>query len=173
MRNDRNQPGTAKATNQKIVALVIVSLLVLVGFTLFAVKATDHRGDLRRALDRHDHFRLEELLKNHPGLAEAEIPNRSPKDTWNPLHMAAYYGDNRAIEILLQHKAKVNAKDSNGLTPLHYVVSSGRHQSVTLLINKGADMNAKGRDGRTPLDLAKNLRDKKMIELFRIRGAKE
>lgn len=159
--------------NQKTIALVIVSLVALIAFGLFVRKATDHRVELRRALDSRDSVRLEQLLKKHPKLVEAEIPNRSPKDTWNPLHMAAYWGNNQAIEILLKYKAKVNAKDSNGLTPLHYVVSSGRYQSVTLLINKGADMNVKGRDGRTPLDLAKNLRDKKMVELFRIRGAKE
>ncbi len=34
-------------------------------------------------------------------------------------------------------------------------------------------MNAIGRDGRTPLDLAKTTRDKRLIDLFRIRGAKE
>lgn len=158
---------------QKTISIVIVSILAVVGFSLLVFKATDHRGELRRALAERDSFRLEQLLKDHPKLVGAEIPNRGPKDTWNPLHMAAYHGDNDSIEILLKRKAKVNAKDSSGLTPLHYVVSSGHHESVHLLINKGADMNAKGRDGRTPLDLAKNLRDKRMIELFRIRGARE
>ena len=158
---------------QKTIALIIVSLVALLGFGLFAFKRADRSRELHYAIMRHDHAYLEELLKDHPRLVEAELPNRSPRDTWLPLHLAAYGGNTRSAEILLKHKAKVNARDSNELTPLHYAVSSGRHECVNLLINKGADMNAKGRDGRTPLDLAKNLRDKEMIRLFRIRGAKE
>lgn len=173
MKNDRVGLGVKPGNKQKIVAITLVAMVALFGIVLLARKATDHRVELRQALDSRDSYRLEQLLKDHPKLVSAEIPNRGPKDTWNPLHMAAYWGNQEAIEILLRHKAKVNAKDSNGLTPLHYSVSSGRHQCVTFLINKGADLNAKGRDGRTPLDLAKNLRDKKMIELFRIRGATE
>lgn len=173
MKNSRADQGKTPGAKQKTIAVTIVALVALIGLGLFARKATDHRAELRRALESNDSLRLEKLLKDHPKLVEAELPNRGPKDTWNPLHMAASRGDNQAIEILLKHKAKVNAKDSNGLTPLHCVVSSGRYESVTLLINKGADMNVKGRDGRTPLDLARNLRDKRMVELFRIRGAKE
>ena len=173
MKNDRAGQGATPVAKQKTIALVIVSMLAVAGFTLFALKATDHRAELRRALEMRDSARLEQLLKDHPSLVAAEIPNRGPNDTWNPLHMAACYGDNAAIEILLKHKAKVNAKDSNGLTPLHHTVALSRHESALLLINKGADMNAKGRDGRSPLELAKNTRDKRMIELFRIRGAKE
>ncbi len=87
--------------------------------------------------------------------------------------MAACYGDAESIEILTRYRARVNVRDANGLTPLHYSVSTSHYDCAQTLINKGADMNAKGRDGRTPLDLAKNLRDKKLIEMFRIRGAKE
>ena len=87
--------------------------------------------------------------------------------------MAACLSDPETIEILTRHKAKVNARDSAGLTPLHYTVAQGRYDCAEMLINKSADINAKGRDGRTPLDLAKNLRDRRMIELFRVLGAKE
>lgn len=156
-----------------ITIISIVSVLLLIGTLMWAFKATDHRRELRYALESRDSLRLEQLLKDYPKLVEAELANRGPKDTWNPLHMAACYGDNQAIEILLKHKAKVNAKDANGLTPLHYTVALSRYNSAQLLINKGADMNAKGRDGRSPLELAKNTRDKRMIELFRVRGARE
>jgi ankyrin repeat protein len=171
----KNNAGTLRespARKQWAVALIIVSVL-LSAMALFLLKATNHRGELRRALDHRDNERLEQLLKDHPSLVSAKLVNRNPDDTWEPLHMAACFGNNEAIEILLKHKAKVNARDANGLTPLHYTVSLSRYQSAQLLINKGADMNAKGRDGRSPLDLAKTTRDKRMIELFRIRGAKE
>ena len=173
MKNNRAVGNQSPVEKQKVIALVVIAGLALAGFILFLFKATDHRAELMRALGSRDPARLEQLLKDHPGLVEAKLPNRSPSDTWEPLHMAAWDGNNEAIELLLKHKAKVNARDANELTPLHYTVSRGRYDSAQLLINKGADMNAKGRDGRTTIELAKNLRDKRMIELFRIRGARE
>lgn len=158
---------------QKAIVIVVLSIFVLAGLISLTLKATDHRAELRNALATHDNQRLEQLLKAHPGLIDAKLENRNPTDTWEPLHMAACVGTPEAIEILMKHKAKVNAKDANGLTPLHYTVSLSRYACAEMLINKGADMNATGRDGRTPLDLAKTTRDKRMIELFRIRGAKE
>lgn len=136
-------------------------------------KATDHRGELRGAITSHDNARLEKLLKDHPSLVDAKLPNSGAKDSWGPLHLAACVGTPETIDILCKHRARVNAKDSNGLTPLHYTVSRGRYDNAEKLINKSADMNAKGRDGRTPIDLARNLRDRRMLELFQIRGAKE
>lgn len=173
MKNDRAGQGATPVAKQKTIALVIVSILALVGFCMFVFKATDHRRELRFALESRDNARLEQLLKDHPKLVHAELPNRGPKDTWSPLHMAACYGDTQSIEILLQHKAKVNVKDSNELTPLHHTVALSKYASAQLLINKGADINAKGRDGRSPLELAKTTRDQRMIQLFRIRGAEE
>lgn len=156
-----------------IIATVIGSAIVLIVTALFLFRGIDQRNALRRAIQSRHHSHLEQLLKDHPGLANATFSNRGPKDKWSALHLAACFSDAETIDILTRHKAKVNARDSNGLTPLHYSVSMGRYEIAETLINKGADMNAKGRDGRTPLDLAKNLRDRKLIELLRIRGAKE
>ncbi|MEO7300710.1 MAG: ankyrin repeat domain-containing protein [Verrucomicrobiota bacterium] len=166
----RETSAAKKWRNFALVALLIFSSVIGV---LFFLKATDHRSELRNALASQDNPRLEQLLKTHPGLVNAKLTNRGAKDLWEPLHMAAYSGNTNAIEILLKYKAKVNVRDDNGLTPLHYSVARGGYESAQLLINKGADMNAKGRDGHTPIELAKNLRDLRMIELFRIRGAKE
>lgn len=166
----------AKASSpgkQRVIAVVVISALVLVGLIMLALKATDHRAELRDVLSTRDNVRLEQLLKAHPGLVDAKLANRNPTDTWEPLHMAACYGNAETIEILVKHKAKVNAKDANGLTPLHYTIPLSHYDCAEMLIIKGADKNAKGRDGRTPLDLAKTTRDKRMIELFRISGAKE
>ncbi len=156
-----------------MIAVVVISVVVLAALINLALKVTDHRAELRTALSLRDNVRLEQLLKAHPGLIDAQLANRNPTDTWFPLHMAACYGNPEAIEILVKHKAKVNAKDANGLTPLHYTVSLSHFDCAEVLINKGADMNATGRDGRTPIELAKTTRDKRMIELFRVHGAKE
>jgi len=158
---------------RRIVAVSLVLSLVLVGVITILSRTMDHRNELRSAIDSRNNARLDQLLKKHPGLVNAELPNRSAKDTWSPLHLAACVGDPETIDVLCRHKAKVNGRDANGLTPLHYAVSRGRRDNAEKLIHKSADVNAKGRDGRTPLDLAKNLRDRRMIELFRIQGARE
>lgn len=173
MKNNPVAPQKSLAGKQRVVAMVVLLVIALAGMTMFLMKTTDHRGELQRAIQSRDHAGLERLLKSHPRLANAELPHRGPKDIWSPLHLAACSGDAETIDILTKHHAKVNALDSNGLTPLHYTVSLSRRDCAQMLIIKSADLNAKGRDGRTPLDLAKNLRDKKLIEMFRVQGAKE
>lgn len=172
----KNNPAAlnkSSGAKQRTVALIVISVLISVAITMAVLKKSDHRVELRYVIESRDNVRLEQLLKAHPRLVEAQLPNRNPKDLWTPLHMAACYGDLESVEILIKHKAKVNEKDSNGLTPLHWTVALDRYDSAQLLINKGADMNAKGNDGRTPIELAKLKNGKKMIELFRVRGAKE
>ena len=171
----KNNPALPKNSTkgQRWVAVSVTLIVVLIAGVAFALKKNDRRAELRSVIASGDDLRLEQLLENNPKLVEAELPNRNPRDLWSPLHMAACYGDLETVEILLKYKAKVNARDANGLTPLHWTVSLQRHKSAEFLINKGADMNAKGNDGRTPIELAKLTRDKKMIEYLRIRGAKE
>ncbi|MEO6034605.1 MAG: ankyrin repeat domain-containing protein [Verrucomicrobiota bacterium] len=171
----KNQSVGQKPAGKKwrAIFLALLSLALLAGLVATMLRASDHRVELRSALMARDHARLEKLLRDHPGLVDVELPNRSAKDTWSPLHLAACLGDPETIQILTAHKARVNARDSNGLTPLHYTVAQHRYENAEMLINKSADLNAKGRDGHTPLDLAKNLRDQRLIEMFRIRGAKE
>ena len=81
-------------------------------------------------------------------------------------------------ELLLGNKAKVNARDNDGLTPLHYaVVFPGHKDMVELLLANKADVNAKAKNGWTPLHLArvfsgKDL-DKDVEELLRQHGGHE
>jgi hypothetical protein len=56
------------------------------------------------------------------------------------------------INILLKAGAKVNAKDSDGLTPLMNAAMHNENLDViTTLLKAGADVNAKSKDGTTPL----------------------
>ncbi|WP_179947526.1 ankyrin repeat domain-containing protein, partial [Wolbachia endosymbiont of Cylisticus convexus] len=77
-----------------------------------------------------------------------------------PLHAAALEGCDNIAKFLLDHKADVNAKTSNGktpfqknddFTPLHLAAQEGRDGVVELLLNHGADVNAKSNDSTTPL----------------------
>jgi hypothetical protein len=73
------------------------------------------------AVDRRDHATVEALLKGGAN------PNaRLPDDGRTALHFAVQERDARMTELLLAHKADVNARDQNGLTPLDY--AEGRTQ---------------------------------------------
>jgi ankyrin repeat protein len=64
----------------------------------------------------------------------------------------AYYDSGRAdvTRLLLDHKADVHRRDSDGRTALHYAVGAGS-AAVLLLLEAGADPNAAAADGSTPL----------------------
>jgi ankyrin repeat protein len=64
-------------------------------------------------------------------------------------------GDHRGtVELLLQHKADVDARDSYGATPIHIAIISGNSEMVRLLLTHGADVNASNNYGWTPLHSA-------------------
>ena len=79
-----------------------------------------------------------------------------------PLHVAAVWGDVRAIECLLGHGADVNAVGEFGETPLHVAVQI-RHpeetatQVVKMLLGYGASTTIKNDLGKTPVDLVREL----------------
>lgn len=77
-------------------------------------------------------------------------------DGWTPLHLAAFFGHAKVVEVLLAHNADVTAvsKNSNGNTALHAALA-GHHPFVAgLLIGAGADVNAADAAGWRPLHLA-------------------
>ena len=63
-------------------------------------------------------------------------------------------GNTKTIELLIDKKADLKAKDNYGKTPLHWAIGRGNTKTIELLIEAGADVNAKDNDGRTPLQLA-------------------
>lgn len=60
----------------------------------------------------------------------------------------------RLVELLLSHKADVNAKDSNGRTPLYYAVVHRYKDEVELLIANKADVNSRDKSGQTLVRVA-------------------
>jgi uncharacterized protein len=77
-------------------------------------------------------------------------------DGWTPLHLAAFFGHARVVELLLAHDADVAAlsRNSNGNTALHAALA-GHHPFVAgLLLGAGAAVNAADAAGWRPLHLA-------------------
>ncbi|KAK3935253.1 hypothetical protein QBC46DRAFT_462179 [Diplogelasinospora grovesii] len=69
------------------------------------------------------------------------------------LHLAAYFGVEKAVNaLLLTGKVDVNSKSNSGQTPLLYAAERGHEAVVKLLLDTGkVDINSKSNSGRTPL----------------------
>ncbi len=87
-----------------------------------------------------------EILQLDPEQVRAQSETR---DT--PLHLAAWQGCTRIVQILLDHGADIAAKGDRGYTPLHYAAKHGQLDAIKLLVKRGAKLEAKDVDGWTPL----------------------
>ena len=80
-------------------------------------------------------------------------------------------GHKAIVELLLDHKANLQAMDANGYSPLHLAAQKGFKTVVELLIAHGAEVNAKTRSGSTPLHEAAANGYKSVAELLLAHGA--
>jgi ankyrin repeat protein len=77
---------------------------------------------------------IENLIKKKP---DHVTTGNDQKAT--PLHVAVFYPHNTAtVKLLLEHGAKVDAKDSNAMTPLHIAAENGNIDSLMLLLLQAA-----------------------------------
>src|ERR1700674_4078125 len=65
---------------------------------------------------------------------------------------AAAFGSMKAMKLLLNAGADVNAKNDCGATALLWCARDG--EKARVLIDHGADVNARSKQGRTPIMLA-------------------
>jgi ankyrin repeat protein len=71
-----------------------------------------------------------------------------------PIHSACAISNFEIAELLIRHRADVNAKQMQGVTPLHSAAHNGQTKLSELLIDNGAEINAKMDNGHTPLFMA-------------------
>ena len=77
-------------------------------------------------------------------------------DTQSPtvLHVASKSASLEIVDLLVKHKADINASDADGFTPLHLAAMYGNIQVVKKLVETNADVNLKV-DGKDAADLAR------------------
>jgi ankyrin repeat protein len=69
----------------------------------------------------------------------AKMKDKDSKIGFTALHGAAYFGNSRCLEVLLQHNAKVEELDAKGGTPLVAACLFGELECIRILLEKGAD----------------------------------
>jgi ankyrin repeat protein len=86
-----------------------------------------------------------------------------------PLILAALDGDDAIIRTLIEHGAKVDARNRFGESALMSAALAGHPTTIRLLLEKGADPNARDVDSRTALMLSRD--DKETVEALLKGGA--
>ncbi len=125
----------------------------------------EHRGEtgLIVAL-REGSMKVFDVLVNARDInLEAKAKNGN-----NALMIAAYKGNQAAVETLLAKGAQINQPD---WTALHYAAASGNNEIVQLLLNKGADINAVSPNKTTPIMMAAGEGHFQTVQLLLDRGA--
>ena len=99
--------------------------------------------------------------------------NAFSPDGWTPLHLAAFFGHPKIVELLLARAADVRARsrNANGNTPLHAALAANRKVVAGLLIGAGADVNAEDAAGWRPLHLAAANNDLDALKALVAQGA--
>ena len=69
-----------------------------------------------------------------------------------PLISAIHKKNTVIAELLIQHGAKIDAKDKDGLTALHMAVMVIDMKNIRMLLRNGASLNIKNRYGMTPFE---------------------
>lgn len=64
-------------------------------------------------------------------------PNQADQYQYTALHEAASLGYHDIMELLIDAKANINARDINGITPLGYALRSSSQETITLLRDMG------------------------------------
>ena len=88
---------------------------------------------------------IEELLKNNVDLTVGNFMG------FKPIHLAMHQERTDIIELLINYKADINARDNDNQTPLHNAHLKGpREQCFDLLIKERPEINAIDNNGNTP-----------------------
>jgi hypothetical protein len=71
----------------------------------------------------------------------------------NALHYAVGFNQAEAVQVLLDNKMDVNAKDKHGNTALHFAAGYAREDIATMLLRAGADGRVENSEGDSPLGM--------------------
>ena len=150
---------------------VVVAVLVLFALAVLLWLAADQRREGRErdfltAASQRNVGRMSELVD------KVNVDARLSEDGETALHRAASRGHLKAVALLLDRGAKVDAVDGEGVTPLILASYRGQTEVVKLLLERGADVNAREkRNGLSSLSHAVGRGDKELVRVLVAHGA--
>lgn len=93
-------------------------------------------------------------------------PDATAQEGQTALMMAADFGYEESVNILLTHHAQVNLSDQEGRTALMHACAGRFVDAIPLLLEHGADTSARDNNGKTALDLAQASKNQAAIRLL-------
>ena len=150
---------------------IVVAAVVLFAMALpvwFAADQFQHsmEREFLTAASQGNVGRLTELAD------KVNIDARLSEDGETALHRAASRGYTKAVALLLERGATVDAVDGEGVTPLILASYRGQTEVVKLLLERGAAVNAQEkRNGLSSLSHAVGRGDKELVRVLLAHGA--
>src|SRR6476469_2091673 len=142
-------PSLAMARDHEGVSALLRARYRRDGALVEAVKARVASLDAFEAATFGDLDRLAVVLADDPALTRSG-------DGFTALHLAAFFGQDDAVRLLLARGADPDARGTGWMTgtPLNAAASARHATVVALLLEAGADADAVQRGGWTPLHSA-------------------
>ncbi|RSL98385.1 hypothetical protein CEP52_010378 [Fusarium oligoseptatum] len=97
---------------------------------------------------------------------DTSLISRADENGRQPLHKACREGHLEIVNLLLQHGADIEAKESDGSTPFDSACWKGHKDVVELLLSKGANSQGCDNDGWTPIRAATEHKRLDVIEVL-------
>ena len=94
-------------------------------------------------------------------------------DGFQPLHLAAFFGRQEALKMLLGRRVGLNtiSQNSFGVAPLHSALANGHESIARELVYEGADVNLASKSEWTPLHYAAHLGNRPLALFLKEHGA--
>ena len=80
--------------------------------------------------------------------------------------MAAFFGHDTVIPLLLEADAQIDAQDKDGCTPLIWAIRCGREAAVRELLKGNPNLDLKNDDGDTALYHAREKKEQSIVTLL-------
>lgn len=161
-------PALARARNEAGVSAVMQARYEFRMEIVELLRNAAGELDVFEAATLGDLARLRALLANDPGLAKA-----FSNDGFTALHLAAFFGQPGAVEMILQHVPDVNAVSRNPMkvAVINAAAASRNAEVVKLVLRAGANPDTQQLMGYTALHSAAANNRIDMVRALRDAGA--